>query len=147
MSEAEALTENEAEQSKYFKIRKEVVGLSLLAMTFWAAYQIHDWWRYMDWPPYDGSNKQLIKELNCNTPSDIRTPTRAELKSWSIDIASTSSFMTRDYLLKRPQCAALTYFHFEGSGTRKTVDIVDVEKKAKTAKIVITFESDERSYK
>lgn len=145
MSESETPPVSDPPPSNHYRIRKEVVALCVAAMVGWAIYQVHDWWTYMDWPPYDGSNKEFISSLRCAKDPNDSMPTNEEIKSWSTDLAS--SFVVKQEWARKPQCAAHIFFFYEGSGIRKTFDIVDVEKKKKMAQVVVTFERDERSYK
>lgn len=145
MSEPETPPISEPPPSNHYRIRKEVVALCVAAMVGWVVYQVHDWWTYMDWPPYTGSNQEFIKTLNCAPPYEFPIPSRSEIESWSIDVMP--SYSIKQKWLKDPQCAAYVFFRYEGSGTRQIFDVIDAERKTRMARVEITFARDERSYK
>jgi hypothetical protein len=143
MTNADNAAPIDTRDAKYFKIRKEVVGLCLLTITCWAAYQVHDWWSHVDWPPFPGTNELSIQALKCKNmhPIDIN-----ELQNWDKAIDPKRAIDRRS-ILSQPQCLAGTYLSYEGSGTRQYLDVIDTEKKRRLARIEITFDRDERALK
>ena len=120
----------------HYRIRKEYVLLCVAAVVSWASYHVYDYFRYVNWPPHDGSNLEFIKSLNCSIPHS--TPSVEERENWE-QRTLPQAIDRRNYLVQ-PQGAAIPFLVSEGSHTRVSFDIVDTEKKKRTARVVITFE-------
>ena len=147
MSEPETPLISDPPPSNHYRIRKEVVALCAAAMVGWGVYLVHDWWTYMDWPPYaanGGSNKAVIDGMSCKKlhPIDVD-----EISKWNLNIDPKQTVDRRNFVTQ-PNCVgAGTYLFYEGSGTRQVFYVIDMEKKRRTAKFEITFDADERALK
>lgn len=127
----------ETTQTKHYRIRKEIVWLAAATVLAYAAHTAWDWWEHLNWPPHDGSNKEVVSRLDCDWDrymlyhKDI-----SEIKT----IGGDSSAVDRKIFFDAPQCAAVRYLRFEGTGVRLTTSVYDREKKRRTATIVTTFD-------
>ena len=102
----------------------------------WAGYQIYDLFAHENWPPHDGSNMEFIKSLNCSLPHPA--PSVKERESWRQHMLDRA--VDRQNFLIQPQCGSILFLASEGSHTRVSFDILDVERKKRTARVVITFD-------
>jgi hypothetical protein len=123
--------------NKHYRVRKEIIWCSLAALLALGTYQAWDWWEHLNWPPHDGSNKEVVKKLNCDLNNFVLYHKDiAEIKT----IGGWSGALDRQAFFQFPQCAAADYLYFEGTGVRITTRVYDREKKRRTATIVTTFD-------
>ncbi|MDP1954265.1 MAG: hypothetical protein Q8K71_07295 [Polaromonas sp.] len=124
-------------QAKHYPVRKEIVWLVAAAALAYAGYAAWDYWAHLNWPPHDGSNKVVVKSLECDWDKymlyhkDI-----SEIKT----IGGGSGAVDRRLFSEQPQCAAALYLSSEGTGVRLTTRVYDRQKKRRTATIVTTFD-------
>lgn len=123
--------------SKHYQVRKEIVWCSLVGLFALGTYQVWDWWAHLNWPPHDGSNKGVVKNLKCDlTKYVLYHKDIPEVKT----IGGWSGALDRRAYFEVPQCAAADYLYFEGTGVRLVTRVYDREKKRRTATIVTTFD-------
>ena len=125
-------------QTKYYHIRKDLIWLLFFISICCTAYIFYDWWSHQNWPPHSATHPEAIKRLNC--PSDDKYIVTQEQIPGAVKHTSHGGSLDRRIYFDHPQCVAGQYLAFEGSGVRLKTYVYDVEKKRRTATIVITFE-------
>lgn len=120
---------------KHYRIRKEFMWLCVLAVMCAIGYQVNDYVRYVNWPPYELSNQVFIKSLKCKEL--YPPPSIQERASW--ESSTLRDVVDRRNYLEQPECAAGSFFVYEGNPVRHSFDIVDTLRKKRTARVVITF--------
>jgi hypothetical protein len=116
------------------------VWLFFASALFYGGYFIEDWWSHLNWPPHGGSNKEFVKNLNCDWQKYMLY--HKDFPEIST-IGGDSDAIDRKVFFDSPQCAAAKYLRFEGTGVRLTTSIYDREKKRRMAVIVTTFDKHE----
>ena len=129
-------------QRNVYCVPKWAVWMAATFLGIAAAYWVNDAVTHMDWPPYGGSNAEIIKANDCahlNRPS--YTVTEEQLTGDTSGKSRQYAGFDRQVFFDHAECmAAVLYLHYEGSGVRQEFNIYDMTTKRKTAHFVITHE-------
>ncbi|MBL0085141.1 MAG: hypothetical protein IPP44_00215 [Ideonella sp.] len=128
----------------YYRVPKWLVwGLTAITLALLLRH-CADLWSHADWPPWDGSNQEYVKSLNCGLKQDMDV-TQEKLRGEPSQTHSRRIGLDRRAFIEIPECVAVgMYLHLEGSGVRHEFGVYDMTTKRLTARIVITHEKFDR---
>lgn len=127
---------------KHYRVRKEIAWLIATILFLGLGKTFYEYWNHLNWPPYQGSNKSFISSLECER--------KLREKNYNVSQEMLDGDVTgktfhplgydRSLFFDHPECAAVDYLFYEGSGIKLKYSIFDMRRKLPTAHVEISFE-------